>query len=249
MVSTPSSGEPVPHAAVPILYLDDALVAVHKPTGMPVHRSVRVGRGLALLQVIRDAIGRHVYPVHRLDRPTSGVMVFGVTPEAARGLSEQFRAHRVHKTYLAVVRGWPDASGIVDHALAPSPGAPPQPAVTAFRCLARAEVPVPCGPYASSRYALVELSPRTGRQHQLRRHLKHMAHPIIGDTEYGDGRHNRLFREHFGLRRLLLQAVRLELCQPLTGMVLRLECAPEAEFVGLFPRVGDAGTGSRDPGP
>lgn len=236
----------MPSLVIPILYLDEALVAVCKPSGMAVHRSVRVGQGPALLQAVRDLLGRHVYPVHRLDRPTSGVMVFGLTPEAARGLSEQFRAHAVGKIYLAVVRGWPEACGLVDHALVPSPDADPQPAVTAYRCLARTEVPIPCGPYASSRYALMELRPHTGRQHQLRRHLKHIAHPIIGDTEYGDGRHNRLFREHFGVHRLLLQAVRLELRQPLTGTALTLACPPEADFVRLFP--GTFGAAAGEPG-
>jgi tRNA pseudouridine65 synthase len=211
------------------------MLAVHKPSGLAVHRSRLVGNAPAMVQALRDAIGRYVYPVHRLDRQTSGLILFALTAEAARGLCEQFREQRVRKTYLGVVRGWPDDTGLVDHAVPSSRGAARQPAATAYRCLARVEVPIPCGPYATSRYALLELHPRSGRQHQLRRHLKHIAHPIVGDTEYGDGRHNRLFREQFGVRRLLLQSVCLEFVHPVTGLPLRLECAPEAELVRLFP--------------
>lgn len=236
--------QPLPCFTLTVLYSDDALVAVHKPSGMAVHRSRRVGNVPAMVQALRDTIGRHVYPVHRLDRQTSGVMVFAVTPAAARGLCEQFREQRVRKTYLAVVRGWPQASGLVDHALPSADGNRRLSAVTAYRCLACVELPIPCGPYASSRYALTELHPQSGRQHQLRRHLKHISHPIVGDTQYGDGRHNRLFREQFGVRRLLLQAIRLELRHPSTGLPLSLECTPEPELVRLFSAATQVPVGS-----
>ncbi len=233
----PEEAPPASTPGVAILYRDEVLVAVHKPSGLPVHRSERVGlRAPALVQLLHAALGRYVYPVHRLDRQASGVMVLALTPEAARDLCEQFRQQEARKTYLAVVRGWPEPpSGVIDHPVPSSRNGCPQPAQTEYRRLACTEVALPCGPYAASRYALLELQPRTGRQHQLRRHLKHISHPILGDTEYGDGRHNRLFRREFGLHRLLLQAVRLEIRHPVTGRPLCLECAPEPELVRLFP--------------
>jgi tRNA pseudouridine65 synthase len=198
-------------AEIPVLFLDDTLVAVSKPPGLLVHRTRLAEAEAFLLQRLRDQLGRRLFAVHRLDRPTSGVMLFALTQAAAKHLSRQFEAQRVAKQYLAVVRGWPDAEGCIDYALADAEASAAgqralRPARTSYRRLATVDVPVAVGRYPTSRYALLRVQPHTGRRHQIRRHLAHIRHPLIGDTTHGEGRHNRYFRERFGVERLLLHA-------------------------------------------
>jgi tRNA pseudouridine65 synthase len=200
-----------------ILYRDAQLAAVHKPAGLLVHRSAIAAADDYLLQRVRGLLGRRVYAVHRLDRPTSGVLLFALTPDAARDLSWQFERQLVRKRYLAVVRGWPEAEGRIDYPLDDGGGRAPRSAITDYRRLACTELPVAVGRYPSSRYALLQLNPRTGRFHQIRRHLHHIHHPVIGDTTHGEGRHNRLFRDRFGIRRLLLHAWSVGFEHPLDG--------------------------------
>lgn len=232
-----------------ILYQDAHLVAVNKPAGMLLHRSALDRRETRfLVQCLRDQIGRRVYPVHRLDKPTSGVVVFGLEPETARLLSQAFGAGEVTKTYLAVVRGFTDGHGRIDYPLVEEldrmtdqlarQDKPAQPAVTDYRCLARAELPYPVGRYPSARYSLLEVFPRSGRKHQIRRHMKHIFHPLIGDTTHGDGRHNRFFRERFGCRRLLLAAVALGLHHPFSGESLAFEASLDADFRRVLEALG-----------
>lgn len=189
---------------IPILYRSAALVAVDKPSGLAVHRG-QSRAPVHALQLVRDAIGAYVYPAHRLDRATSGVLVFALSAGAASALGRDFEKGRVDKRYLALVRGAPPAFARVDHALSREDG-DPQHAVTELTTLAR-----------YGRYALVEARPKTGRTHQIRRHLKHLSCPIIGDVRYGKGEHNRFFREHHGLHRLALHARSLTLADPSTG--------------------------------
>jgi tRNA pseudouridine65 synthase len=233
--------DPAGPEALPILYRDDTIVVVDKPSGLLVHRSPidRHERRFAV-QLLRDQLGRHVYPVHRLDKGTSGALAFALDKATATALAEQFADQRVRKTYLAVVRGWPPVAGVIDHPLgavqdayAPPVDAAPKPCRTAFRTLATVELPVRVDRYPTSRYALVELEPETGRRHQLRRHLVHVSHPIIGDSTYGKGRHNRLFAERFGVQRLLLACVGLEFAHPVTGQVVAVHAEPGAEFAAL----------------
>jgi tRNA pseudouridine65 synthase len=232
-----------------VLFADDHLVAVHKPAGLLVHRSLIDRRETRFaLQIVRDQVGRHVYPVHRLDKPTSGVLLLGLTAESARILSTAFAAGEVEKTYLAVARGHTAAEGIIDYPLLEEPdrmtdrlarsdkGA--QEAVTAIRRLATAELPFAVGRYPTSRYSLVEARPRTGRKHQLRRHFKHLFHPIVGDTKYGEGRHNRFFREHFDCHRLLLAAVELSFPHPVGGNRVTLRAPIEGDFAAVVERLG-----------
>lgn len=199
-----------------VLYQDDQIVAVNKPSGWLVHRTALEPRATEIAMIaVRDQIGREVFPVHRLDRPTSGVLLFALNPAAARALGEEFAAHRVEKKYLAVVRGVPaTAVQRIDHALREEhdriadtkarADKPPQAAVTDIECLAGVELAVAVDKYPTSRYGLVEARPLTGRKHQIRRHLNHISHPIIGDVQHGKGKHNRFFEERFGVRRLLL---------------------------------------------
>ena len=236
--------------ALTILYQDDWLVAIDKPAGLLVHPS-RIARQetRSAMMLLRDQLGRWVYPLHRLDRPTSGVLLFALSPEVARQMGEQFSTQRVHKRYLAVVRGYTDDQGLVDHPLQEKhdrmtdararSDKPAQPARTAYTTLGRVELPWPLPPFASSRYSLLEARPLSGRKHQLRRHFKHLSHPIIGDTSYGKSVHNRLFQQHLGSGRLLLAAVALSFEHPESGQTCRVVAPLSDEFLhivnGLWP--------------
>ncbi|MBT0663315.1 tRNA pseudouridine(65) synthase TruC [Geobacter pelophilus] len=232
-----------------VLYQDDYLVAVNKPSGLLVHRSpIDRHETRFALQTVRNQTGRRVYPVHRLDKPTSGVLLFAFSPEIARSLVECFAAGEVKKSYLAVVRGYAPDEGTIDYPLVEDQDKhdhiftgiekEAQAAVTVFRCLARIELQSSVGRYATSRYSLVSAAPRTGRRHQLRRHFKHIFHPIIGDTRYGEGRHNRFFREEFGVHRLLLHAAELMFPHPITGAPVALIAPLDHEFRTLMERLG-----------
>lgn len=223
---------------LPILFRDEHYVAVDKPSGMFVHRTRLAPDRVVVLQSLRDQIGMHVYPVHRLDRPTSGVLVFGLSGEAARRLSELFAEHAVEKTYHAVVRGYTEEQGVIDHPIRAEKETEGKPAVTAYRRLATVELPIPVDPFPTARYSLVEARPRTGRRHQIRRHLKHISHPIIGDTEYGQRVHNQLFRDHFDMHRLLLMAMELRFAHPFTGDAVVVRAPYPLEIEGLFERLG-----------
>jgi len=195
-----------------ILYRDSELVAVNKPSGLAVHRGWADDDTFAMT-LLRDALGQWVYPVHRLDRSASGVLLFALSPAAARVICERFERHEVDKDYVALVRGAPPDITVVDHALRPDNSDVPQPAVTEVQRLEQL-----------GRYAWVEARPQSGRLHQIRRHLKHLSCPIIGDVKYGKGEHNRLFREHYGLSRLALHAARLRLRGP-NGEPIQIEAS------------------------
>lgn len=235
--------------ALAIIYRDEHLIAIDKPAGLLVHRTdLDRHETRFAVQLLRDQIGRHVHPVHRLDRGTSGVLLFALERGIASVLGQQFETQQVDKTYLAVVRGHPAEAGRIDHPLtrrydayearrAAADGAA-QPAVTDYRRLAVAELPQRVDRYPTSRYALLELSPHTGRRHQLRRHLKHIAHPIIGDATYGKGAHNRLFEQLFGCRRLLLACLAMRLTHPLSGAPLLLRAPLAGDFSDVLGRLG-----------
>ncbi len=235
-------------ADISILYRDDYLVAVNKPAGLLVHRSAVDPREKRFaVQLVRDILRRHVYPVHRLDRPTSGVLLFALSPDVARLLAASLATGVMDKEYLAVVRGYPVEVGVIDHPLAQvadrrlpqsSSGAGEREALTRYRRLATVELPCTVGRYATSRYALVVASPVTGRRHQIRRHFKHLFHPVIGDTRYGEGRHNRFFREELGCARLLLHARLLLLAHPATGAPVAITAPLDADFSLLLERFG-----------
>jgi tRNA pseudouridine65 synthase len=187
---------------------------------------------------LRDQLGRFVYPVHRLDAATSGVLVFALSPEAARDLGLQFQGRTVRKTYFAVARGWLREPGRIDHPLTGEGAAAPKESRTTYSPLARLELARAVGRYASARCTLVEVEPETGRMHQIRRHFAHLSHPLIGDTVYGDGGHNRLWRELLGERALLLKAQRLEFAHPYSGSALRLESRWKQPWHQVFDLFG-----------
>ena len=232
-----------------IVYRDEHLIAVHKPSGLLVHRTFLDRHETRFaVQILRDQIGQHVHPVHRLDRGTSGVLLFALDRDVCRSVAAQFEDQQVEKTYLAVVRGHPDETGIIDHPLSrqfddyefrpANATGEAQEAITRYRRLAVAELHHAVDRYPTSRYALLELSPQTGRRHQIRRHLKHIAHPIIGDATYGKGRHNRLFQDLFGCHRLLLACRKIQLTHPLSGEPLTLSAPLAEDFISVIEQLG-----------
>lgn len=222
-----------------IVWQDDVLVAINKPAGLLVHRSpIDRHETKFAVQQLRDQLGRWVYPVHRLDKPTSGLLLFAFEPNVAAALAQQFEWRTVSKRYWAVVRGHAPMAIDIDHPLKDEIDHRGQvcdqgkyrEAQTHLRCLRSWVIPIPVDRYPEARYSLVELQPRTGRYRQLRRHLKHIAHPIIGDTRYGKGTHNRFFRQHFACHRLLLASVGLAFNHPLSGERVSLTAQPEHSF-------------------
>lgn len=225
-----------------ILFQDEHFVAIDKPAGLLVHRSwIAKEAKVFAMQLLRDQMGQRVYPVHRLDRPTSGILLFALDSDSARKMSETFASRMVNKMYHAVVRGYVAEHGQVDYALREEldkiadkqadPNKEAQSAVTDYMSLARVELPYQVSTqHQTTRYSLVRLSPKTGRKHQLRRHMAHIRHPIIGDTNHGDGRHNRFFREHFAIQRLLLAATGLQFSHPFTGQDVNIQCPLPDDF-------------------
>jgi len=227
-VNDPSVAEQGTVHPLEIVYQDEQLVAINKPAGLLVHRSrIDVHATEFALQRLRDQIQQPVFPVHRLDRPTSGVLLFALDSLIAAKVAKQFEQRTVEKSYHAIVRGFLANDGqwdeplvekhdrIVDRNARKDKDA--QPASTQFRSSSQWEIPYSAGKYPTSRYSLATIRPLTGRKHQIRRHFNHMAHPIVGDTTYGDRRHNRLFVEQMGCRRLLLAATELKLDHPDSG--------------------------------
>ena len=224
-----------------ILYRDEYLVAVHKPAGLLVHKThIDQHETLNAMHILRDQLGQWVYPVHRLDRPTSGVLLFALDASTAKVMGEQFAQCLVNKTYQAIVRGYTPWQALIDHPLKPTADfksqrrkvaqKPAQAAQTAYTCLGQLELPYTVDKYPCSRYSLLELRPKTGRKHQLRKHLKHISHPIIGDPKYGKSRHNHFFKQHFDCHRLLLAATQLHFFHPVTEKPVNIQ----AEIEGVL---------------
>ncbi|MFK7800632.1 MAG: pseudouridine synthase [Anaerolineae bacterium] len=241
-----------------VLFEDNHLIAVHKPAGLLVHRT-DIASGQAdefALQLVRDLTGKYVYPLHRLDRPTSGILLFAFDEDSARALSQDFTEHRIQKSYQALVRGWLLEESTLDYSLKkltfdrrsrkkrqkePKPtvtvDVERQEAVTHIRPLAAYELPIAVGRYRTARYSLVELSPKTGRTHQLRRHMSHLRHPIIGDSRYGDGAHNRMFLDQFGIKRLFLTALKLSFTHPATQKPINIETTIDVEIDEIIKKL------------
>jgi tRNA pseudouridine65 synthase len=229
-----------------ILYEDDRFVAVYKPAGLLVHRTfLDAGETEFCVQLLRDQLGCEVFPCHRLDKPTAGVLLFARDKSTLRQAQEAFAGGLVRKEYRAIVRGWIAAEGVIDYPLryevddydGRCPRGP-QEAVSRFQRLATTELPVRAGRYPTARYALVSLMPETGRKHQLRRHLAHLRHPIIGDTRHGDGAHNRFFRLQFQSHRLLLVATKLEIPAASALQEMRIEARPDTDFLRVARAAG-----------
>jgi tRNA pseudouridine65 synthase len=232
-----------------ILYQDEYFVAVNKPAGLFVHRSyMDKHEKYFALQLVRDQVGQHVYPLHRLDRPTSGVLLFALNPEIARLMGSAFADKSVQKTYYALTRGHVLGKETIDYPLKEkldklgdknvSRHKEPQQAQTDYESLLTASLPVAVGKYDTVRYSLVKLEPRTGRRHQIRRHMAHLRHPIIGDINYGDTKQNPFFREYFGFRRLMLIAKKLVFVHPITNVKVAIEVEFDEQWLAVFEKLG-----------
>jgi len=224
-----------------VLYRDDHLVAIHKPSGLLVHKSsIDAYETEYAVQKLRDQIGQRVYPLHRLDKPTSGLLLFALHPEAVRVFSSLFQSQKIEKTYMAVVRGYTEPMGLIDYPLSDEINldANARPAITRYTLLHKVELEYPVGRYNTTRYSIVAVHPETGRRHQIRRHFKHIFHPIIGDTTHGDGKHNQFFRETWNCNRLMLAATEVSFIHPYTGKKLKIESPLENSFSRILTKLG-----------
>jgi tRNA pseudouridine65 synthase len=222
-----------------VRYVDDRIAVVDKPAGLMVHDS-KLARGETDFAAdrLREQFEKPIFLIHRLDRATSGCLLLAFDREAASTLGRVLMSGEVEKDYLAVCRGWPEESFVVDHPLDGGPGKPEKkPALTRFQRLATGELELPSVGFETSRYALLRCRPDTGRFRQIRRHLKHVSHHMIGDTSHGDGRHNRHFRM-LGIHRMLLHAVRLAFPHPVTGERITVTAPLDAEFQKTFELFG-----------
>ena len=223
---------------LPILFQDTSLVAINKPHGLLVHRSpIAADVQEFALQMLRDQLQKNVYPVHRLDRKTAGVLLFTFSKETLVHVSNQFMDGTVTKKYLAILRGHAPESGTIDYPLENESGKM-QEAITHFRTLGRSEIPYALGNYSSLRYSLVLAEPETGRMHQLRRHFAHIMYPIIGDRPHGCNKQNRFFKETFQMESMLLHAQQLSLRHPETGDELTISAPISSEFQRMLETLG-----------
>ncbi len=213
-----------------ILYRSENMVAINKPNGLLVHRSpIASDASEFAVQLLRDQLGQKVYPVHRLDRKTSGVLLFALDETTNSEMQHKFMEGEIGKTYYAIVRGYTPDDGTIDYPLKRDDGVT-QEAVTHFETLMRTEVPFAVGKHPTSRYSLVRLNPVTGRMHQLRKHMAHILHPIIGDRPHGCNKQNRFFKEHLDMMHMMLHAVSLEFADPATKELVSIAAPYPSEF-------------------
>lgn len=221
-------------ADLPIVYQASDLVAINKPHGLLVHRSPIASDATEFaVQLLRDQLGQRVSPVHRLDRKTGGILLFALDEAMNSLMQQQFSDGNVAKTYLAIVRGYTEDEQKIDYPLRRDDGRGAgllQEAFTHLKTLRRTEVPLPFGKHATSRYSLVELTPTTGRMHQLRKHMAHILHPIIGDRPHGCNKQNKLFKDHFDMNTMLLHAQRVDFEHPITLEKITITAPLQAEF-------------------
>ena len=213
-------------------------MAINKPHGLLVHRSsIAADAEVFAVQMLRDQIGLKVNPAHRIDRKTGGVLLFALNKPVEIAMQQQFMENRVKKSYLAVVRGYTDDAGTIDYPLRKENGTL-QNAITNYKTLNRAEIDVPLGQHATSRYSLVEVQPQTGRMHQIRKHLSHIFHPIIGDRTHGCNKQNKLFTQKWEMSTMLLHAASISFQHPITGMNITIEAPLQSEFNRVMDLMG-----------
>ncbi len=224
--------------ALSVLYQDDRLVVIHKPHGLLVHRSKYADEAKVFaVQELRNQIGQHVWPCHRLDRKTSGILVFALDTETNAKVQQQFENNQVQKTYWAIVRGFTPDEGTIDYALTNDKGKE-QDALTDYKTLQSVELDLAFGKFQTSRYSLVELYPKTGRLHQLRKHMAHIFHPIIGDRPHGCNKQNRLFKEKWQMTTMMLHAKELKMQHPYTGEQLHFQAPLSDSFMHTMHLLG-----------
>jgi tRNA pseudouridine65 synthase len=227
-----------------VIYQDLHLIAIDKPAGVLVHPPEDSERGLLprspdVIRMLRHQLNQRVFPVHRLDRATSGVLLLALNPGTARALQGQFQANEIKKTYLLLVRGWCDDFGKINAPLTSNlKEGPLRPSLTEYETIFRIELPFASQKFSTSRFSLVSAEPKTGRLHQIRRHFKKMNHPLIGDTVHGDGQQNRIWRDLTQDKMLYLKAYRLKLLHPVTGTELNLHSRFSGSWHRMFDQIG-----------
>ncbi|WAC13242.1 pseudouridine synthase [Dyadobacter pollutisoli] len=223
-----------PYFPLSIIYQDEELVAINKPHGLLVHRSsIAADTDIFAVQLLRDQLGQKVYPVHRLDRKTAGVLLFALNDEMNSLMQQKFQEGEINKTYHAIVRGFTPDSGEIDYPLKREDGTIQQ-AFTSYKTLQRTEVPFAIGKHLTSRYSLVELTPTTGRMHQLRKHMAHIFHPIIGDRPHGCNKQNKYFKDNLDMTSMMLHAVSVEFVHPRNHNQLKLQCSYQPDFQNVL---------------
>jgi len=221
-----------------ILYQDDYFVAVNKPNGLLVHRSrIAADAEVFALQLLRDQLDQFVYPVHRLDRKTSGVLLFGLDKKTTSLLQKGIEEKTTIKKYEAIVRGYFPEKIEVDYALINDRGKT-QEAITWFELISQSELPIPLGKHETSRYSRIRVFPQTGRMHQIRKHCNHLRHPIIGDRPHGCSKQNRMFKKRWDMTTMLLHALELTLKHPITKEELVIKAAFPKEFIRMKDVLG-----------
>jgi len=221
-----------------IAFRDEHLIAINKPHDLLVHRSpIAADVEVFALQLLRDQIGQKVYPVHRIDRKTGGVLLFAFDKAIEIEMQKQFADNLVSKKYLAILRGHTPDTGEIDYPLRKENGAL-QEAFTNYHTLKRTELDVPFGKHATSRYSFIEATPKTGRMHQLRKHFAHIFHPIIGDRTHGCNKQNKLFKERWDMTTMLLHASQLTFNHPISGGTITIEAPLQPEFIRVMELMG-----------
>lgn len=229
-----------------ILYQDDYLVAINKPNGLLVHRTNRASEATEFaLQLLRDQLGRHVYPCHRIDRKTSGLLLFALDEGSNSLMQQQFSAGKVSKRYLAIVRGYTPDSEQIDYPLKKENGTL-QEATTKYKTLARTELEIPYAAHPTSRYSLVEVEPLSGRMHQIRKHLAHVFHPIIGDRPHGCNKQNKLFKEKWNMTSMMLHASSISFIHPVTQDEIHIKAKPSPAFFKTSQFLGFQTIGTKE---
>jgi tRNA pseudouridine65 synthase len=227
-----------PFEKLPILFQDEHLVAINKPHNLLVHRSsIAADESVFALQLLRDQLNCWVSPCHRIDRKTSGVLLFALSSEADRAIKKQFELHTCQKKYLALVRGFLPESGTTDRPLEREKGGF-QDAITHYRCLQQVELAIEVSRYPTSRYSLAEISPETGRMHQIRRHFAQLRHYLIGDKTYGECKQNKMFEQKFDLDTMLLHAQELAFQHPFSQQMVTIKAPINAEFSRILSAIG-----------
>ncbi|TRX72478.1 pseudouridine synthase [Carboxylicivirga sp. M1479] len=221
-----------------IIYQDQYMVAINKPHGLLVHRSpIAADAEEFAMQLLRDQIGQKVFPIHRLDRKTSGILVFALSSSVAAQIQSIFEDSETQKIYIAIVRGFFPDEIEVDYPLTNDRGKT-QEALTHFKTLKRSELPIPFGKFETSRYSLIEAQPKTGRMHQIRKHLNHLRHPIIGDRPHGCNKQNKLFKERWNMTTMMLHAKQLKMIHPISKEALLLEADTYQPFKYMIEELG-----------
>lgn len=216
--------------ALEIIYRDEHIIAINKPHGLLVHRSKYADDAKVFaMQELRNQIGQYVYPCHRIDRKTSGVLLFTLDEANNAILQQMFAKNQIKKTYVAIVRGFTDDEGTIDYALVNEKGKN-QEAVTHYKTISRSELNIPYGKFNTSRYSLVEAYPQNGRLHQIRKHLAHIHHPIIGDRPHGCNKQNKLFKERWDMMTMMLHAQIIEFEHPVSKQNLKIEANLSVEM-------------------